>query len=280
MPLVQESGDLTVYSIASTSYLTLIKNVNYRTNLTKAETGSIKRAGKRRQNVKKSVTISTSHMSELASDSGLMASNLSISEFLIGAVDYVEYLAGGTFNGSFDTREVSGPNDAFTFPQHFGKDYAATVNLRIPLTGDPNPLRNLSAGIHDADMLDQDLSRVNFGITIDGSSILVPMDVEVLIIAFNERQEMLATFNLVGNDPKTGDYPTTPTGTTTLLEKCFNAYNTAIPFSLTTAAGTAGVNYAGDVIPGPFSFGFNDSEIIMIDFEFLSRGNFVPTNGT
>lgn len=280
MPLVQGAGDIAVYTIDTVDHRALIKNVNYRTNLTKADVGRITRPGIRRQTVKKSVEISTGHMSQLASDSGLMASNLAIGGFTIGGTSYLAYLRGGSFSGSFETRETSGVADVFTHPQHFGKDYAATVNLMIPLTGSPNALRNLSPGVYDTDLLDQDLVNVAFSITIDGSAVTVPMQIETLEIAFTERQEIAVTIQLVGNDPGTGDFPTSPTGTTTMLEKCFNAYNAPIAIVLTSASGTDGVIYSGNFIPGPFSFQFNDAEIIMLDFTWLSRGTITATLGT
>lgn len=281
MANVQGSGDLSVFTIDATSMLALIKNVSYQAQIDKGEVGSIKRPGIRRQSVKKGITITTAMMSAMSGDAGLMASNLAISAFSVGGVSYAGYLRGGSFRGSFTTREVSAVGDAYKWPQHFGKDYTAEVTLVITLTGDPNPMRNLSAGVHDADVLDQDLINVVFTITIDALTVTVPMQISSMKIDFNERQEMVCTLSLEGNDPGgSSDFPTAPTGTTTLLEKAFNLYNTALAFVLTTASGANGVAYAGNMIITDFGFNFNDAEITMIDYTFMSRGNFTATNGS
>lgn len=283
MANVQGFGDLSVFSVGGNSLLTVIKGVEYEVSPTNADTSTISRVGTRRQKVKNTAMLRTATMSTLSGDSGMVASNLAISAFTIGGVDFLSYLKGGSFSGSFTEEDTSGPADAWTWAQIFGKDYSAEVTLMIPAAGDsqtPNFARSLMDEIHDADLNDQDTTRVAFSITIDGVAITVPMIIANVKHVINEKTHQIITLSLEGNDPGTGDYPTAPTGTTSLLEKAFNAYNTALAVVLTPAAGAAGLTYAGNVIFGPFSFSFNNAEIIQIQYEFHNRGAFTATNGS
>jgi hypothetical protein len=178
-------------------------------------------------------------------------------------------------------REVSGVADPFKWPQIFGKDYRLDCTLVIPAAGDsqsPNFARAMGANLHDTDLNDQDLTRVTFTITIDGVTVTIPMQVASMTHTINQNQEQVISLSMNGVDPGTGAYPTAPTGTTSLLEKMFNAYNTVLACVLTTAAAGAGQTYSGNFIFTDFGFSFNDSEIIMIDYTLASRGTIVSAN--
>ncbi len=277
MANVQGNGDLSVFSIGGNSLLALIKNVEYELSPENADTTTILRAGKRRQKVKAGTTIRTALMSTLTGDAGLVSSNLAVGAFTIGGVDLLAYLRGGSFNGTFDVREVSGVAAAYKWPQIFGKDYTSEVTLVLPAAADsqtPNAARSFMASFHDPDLLDQDLTRVIFSITIDGTATTVPMIARTVKHQINGQQEQVFTISLEGNDPGTGAYPTAPVGTTSLLEAAFNAYNAPLAAVLTTGAALSGETYSGNVIITSFGFNFNDAEIIEISYEFASRGTF------
>ncbi len=275
MPLVQGNGDIAVYTLDGASQLGIMKGVGYTIQLDDADTTTVARAGKRRQSVKKSATITSGFMSPLSGDAALVSTNLAVSAFTVGGVDYLAYLRGGSVKGSFDVREVSGVAAPFKFPQIFGKDYSADITLILPVAGAsqvPNSARVLGVLVHDPDLTDQDLSRVTMTVTIDGTAITIPMQVMSLKHDVNGQQEQIITLSLAGNDPGTGAYPTAPTGSTSLLEKFFNAYNTALAVVLTTGAVASGETYSGNFIVTDFGFSFNDAEVIMIDYTLSSQG--------
>lgn len=275
MPNVQSFADLDVFTADAASLLAFIKGVTYSFEPENADSSAIKRGGKRRQTVKKGVTITTGTMSTLSGDASLVASNLAVSAMSLGGVSILSYLRGGSISGSFDVRETSGIADAFRWPQIFGKDYEVEMTLLLPAAGDsqvPNMVRALSPSIHDPDVLDQDLTRVTWSMTIDDVTITIPMIVESFELTIRENQEQELRLRLSGNDPGSGAYPTSPVGSGTLLTAAFNAFNVPIAFVLTTAAAGAGVSYSGNAIITRFGFSFNDAEITMIDYTFSSRG--------
>lgn len=279
MALLQGAGDLSVFTWDANSLLAILPDVSYEIDIDYGDTSVVGRPGDRQQAVKRGAVIQASIYSTLASDSGLVASNLAISAFTIGGTSYLAHVRGGSFKGSFKVRETSGVGDVFKWPQIFGKGYTAEVNLTVPLTGSPNIIRNISSALHDTDLLDQDLVRVAFSITIDGTPITVPMTIKSMKVNWQNQQEVNVTLSLEGNDPSTGDYPTAPTGTSTLLENAFNQYNTSIAMVLTTSAVVGdGTSFAFNAIITNFGFSFNDAEIIKTDYTFSSRGNVTPTN--
>lgn len=275
--IVQSTGDISVFSWDSNSLLAVFKNVKLKIAADKADTSPATMFGKRRQTVKRYAEITTGIMSPLSGDATLMASNLAVTAFSIGDTDYIDYLMSWSINGTFDTREVSGQGSAFKKPQHEGKDYSCSVTLTIPLGGTPSALRNLSAAMLDADLVDQDLDRVAVGPTIDGVPITIPMTIDDITWSGDEKTEQTVVISFSGNCPTSGDYPTAPTGTTTLLEQFFNDVNTVQAISLTTHA-TEGVNYAGNFLPGPFTIKGNDAEVNIIDLSWISQGAVTPSN--
>lgn len=276
MPNVQSFADLDVFTADASSLLANIKGVTYTFEPENADSSAIKRIGKRRQTVKKGVTVATGTMSTLTGDASLVASNLAVSAMTLGGTSILNYLRGGSISGSFDVREVSGVADPYRWPQIFGKDYEVELNLLLPAAGDSqvsNMARVLSPLIHDPDLTDQDLTRVTWSMTIDNVTITIPMIVQSYELTIRETQEQELRVRLSGCDPGSGAYPTSPTGTSTLLEAAFNAFNTPIALVLTTAAAGAGVSYSFNAIITRFGFSFNDAEITMIDYTFSSRGN-------
>lgn len=275
MPNVQSFADLSVFTLGAASLLAQIKGVQYEFSPENADTSTIKRGAKRRQTVKKGVTITTGLMSTMSGDASLVASNLAVSAMSLGGVSILSYVRGGSISGSYEVREVSGIADAYRWPQITGKDYEVELNLMLPAAGDsqvPNMVRALGPSIHDPDVLDQDLTRVTWSMTIDDVTITIPMIVESFEDTIRENQEQELRLRLSGCDPGTGAYPTSPTGTSSLLEAAFNAFNVPIAFVLTTAGAGAGVSYSGNAIVTRFGFSFNDAEITMIDYTFSSRG--------
>ncbi len=283
MANVQGFGDLQAFSIGGNSLLTVIKNVQYKWTLDKADTSTISRTGRRRQTVNKGGTITTGAMSTLASDSGMVASSLSISAFTLDGVSYLAYLRGGSVRGSFETRMVQGAADAPKWPQNFGKDYEWSIDLLIPAAADvqtANAAINLGPRLHDTDVLDQDLTRVVLSITIDGVATTMECEIDEFDHIINEKQEQEIKLRLTGNDPGTGNYPTAPTGSTSLLEKAFNASDTALAFVLTTSTAADGETYSGNAIITDFGFSFNGGEIIIIDYTFSTRGAVTAATAT
>lgn len=278
MANVQGFADLAVFTLDAGSMLTTVKNVAYTANFDKADTGAISRVGKRRQTVKKSVTLRSGIMETLAADSSMVSSNLSVTACSLGGVNILGYLRGGTFNGSFDIREVSAVSDVFKWPQIFGKDYKVDLTLLVPAAGDTQTANFLrgslisTAGLLDTDLADQDLTRQTFSITINGVTYALQLEIDSVDVTINQNEEKVIKISGSGNDPGTGAYPTTPTGTSTLLENCFNDFNTAVALVLTDAAAGSGVSMTGNFIFSSFNFSFNDSEVTMIDFEMQSRG--------
>lgn len=276
MANVQGNGDLAVFTLDGSSQLALIKGVTYNLNLSKGDTTTIARAGHRRQTVKKSSTIKTGVMSALSGDATLVATNLAVSAFALGGVSYLAYLRGCTINGTTpEKREVGGLANAFKWPQAFGKDYSIDVTLVIPAAADSqtsNFAVNMGANLHDTDLTDQDLTRLAFTITIDNVTIAMTCEVDDYTHEINGQQEQVITLKLSGNDPGTGAYPTTPTGTTSILEKAFNAYNTAVAVVLTSGAAASGETYSGNFMIPSFSIGIQDESVIMIDLDFESKG--------
>jgi hypothetical protein len=73
--------------------------------------------------------------------------------------------------------------------------------------------------------------------------------------------------------------PTAPTGTTSLLEKAFNAPGTALAIVATSRA-TNGISYSGNFVIESARVAINQADAIMTQYRFRSSGAVTATATT
>lgn len=260
---------MSVMSVDGTSVLTAISNVMIELNSDIDEGRGIAYLGKTPNTVKQSYKISTSIMSAISA--ATRVSNLDVSVFTIGGVDYLPFLRGGTISGSYEKDEAGGVANLWKYPLNTVKDYGGEVTLNLPLSTTANALRTILKAINDGATAHD----VIVAITIN--SVAISLDMHITSFKFNGEPGKLqtVTLSLAGKDDGSNAV-NSPVGTTTLLEKAINVYKTPIAFSF-TGKSTNSLNLAGDMIFSSFSFSFNDSQVISTDYEWESHGAVVAT---
>lgn len=264
----QLSGDISVFSLFASSMLAVLKNVSYSLDFDTADGSTVKQLGKVGQVLKRGGTISTTLYTTISD--GLRVAALDATVLTVGGVDHFANLKSLRFNGEFETRNTEGAADAWRYPQVVKKDYRAEVELFLPAAG-----VGLSVEAHSSDRTDVQLV---LSFTLNGVAITLPMIATKFEHVFNNGEEQLYRFTLMGKAPDNlaTAYPTAPTGTTTLLEKALNAPQTAIAFALTSHA-TEGVAYAGNAIITAFSFTIEDGQVVENDYTFATQGTITAT---
>jgi hypothetical protein len=100
-----------------------------------------------------------------------------------------------------------------------------------------------------------------FTFTLNGVQVTFP--VIITSVAHNASVGQVQTINVSfqGQDPLTGNNPSAPTGTTTILEKVLNAPQTAIPIAFTSKA-SGGVAYTGNALIQSYSVNISNSAVV------------------
>lgn len=256
--------DVSVFTIGGTDFLGSYKDAEYRVNVAEDDGKPASRAGASAQPVKRSAVLRTTAMSVISAPAKV--TNLHLDALSVGGVAMKANVRGGSFSGTMQHDEGSGDDDEWAFPNFVGKDYGANLQLAVPATFDATIEALLHAA--DADGLD-----VVFIVTLNGVAIEVPMLITDCAHLFREGAIQMLDATLAGRSPDSGNYPTAPTGTTTILEKAFNAPQTALAVALTNKAGIGlGRARTGNFLFSSFGFDFNDQAVVKTTYEFASQG--------
>lgn len=252
--------DVSVFSIGGNSLLGYFENAELTINSQDRDGSVVTRRGRSPVPTKRNASLSVPLFSGTAGD---FVSHLDVSAFTLGGVDLSDYLRGGSLNITNGFAESSAVGDLWQVPQWVSKDITATVEIDLPDAANHAVTALMDNAVSDLD--------IALSITINSVMITVPMLISTFTWSTSSTELQRVTLNLKGQDPLTGDYPTAPTGTTSLLEKALNAAGTALAVSVTEKSAN-GYNYAFNSVIESASFSWNDGELIPINYTLLSTG--------
>lgn len=267
------TADVSVFSVGSVDLLALLKNARIVANIDQVDGKPFTRLGKSAHAVKKSLEISYSNFSTVSAPQRV--TNINVTAFSYGGTDYIGTLRSGTFSGEFTHVEGSGIGDVFKSPYVTEKDYKLSAELQLVDSATANWWQN-----NADELLGGNLTGVNITVsfTINSVAITMPMSISSAELVLDEGGLQTVRIECSGRSPDSGDYPTAPTGTTSLFEKALNAPKTALAYSITNAATSAyDVNLAGNCIIKSFSIGFQDGALVMEDYSYASQGTVTPS---
>ncbi len=267
MASLQQTVDMSVFSIGGTSYLGTFRNTTFAVTNDTVEASPAVRDGMRAQVAKKGATLSTELMSVVSGS--LKVQHTDVTVLTIDGTDYLGSFTG-TLSGEITSVEGALAGVLWKSPQNTKKNYrlSGTIVVTTATGGAQGLLTDAFGTVANANM--------TVSVTINGVAITIPMTLVSCSLAFADGDIQKYAVELQGASPDTGDYPTAPTGSTSLLEKAFNAYKTALAVSLTTHA-TEGVNLAGNVKFSSFSIGIEDGALTNVQYEFVSDGAITAT---
>jgi hypothetical protein len=231
----------------------------------KVDAGLIARLGKHNQPIKTSGKLTVDLASVVSGSTRV--SHMNVTAFTIGGVSYLNVLRSFSLSGSFEHRMQAGTGEKYTKPQVTAKDYQVAINLDIEST-DSYTLMNFLGGA------DFTANAKTVSITINSVVITIPLNLNQGTINAQryELQELALSFD--GADPGAGNYPTAPTGTTTILEKALNAPTTEIAFVFQNALTgvNTGVRGSGNAVFESFSIKTQDAQLVEENYSFATYG--------
>lgn len=217
------------------------------------------------ETVKKSAMIDCTIIDNVGGSRRL--SNLDVSALTIGGTAYVASLVSGTLNiGYVQDGDVSGEADLWTWAQNIRLgDVSIEGTLKIEGSATPN-LSILAASATLADTV------VDVTLTINSVAVTMPMRISRVShsIQRDAVQELQVTLKL--RDDGDTNIPNAPTGTTSLMEKAFNAYTSALACVVTTDAVGQGITYSGNFVFNSFAVEFANASIVKYNVQLVNQG--------
>jgi hypothetical protein len=220
------------------------------------------------QLVKKSVDLKFSLVDNVSGISRV--TNLNVSALTIGGTAYVAELESGTMTIGYVSQEVDGVGDMFTYTQNIRLgDVTLSANLYCPAAAVP-AIVGLGASATASDAV------LDVTLTINGVSFTMPMFISSVGHSVERDGPQMIPVTLKLRDDGDANIPNAPTGTTTMLEKAFNAFKTALTLAFTTKA-SGGITYAGAFVFSGVTVTFANKAVVGIDFEMANQGAVTAT---
>lgn len=267
----QLSTELGTFTVASIAMKADITDVEMGLQAQEDDGRGIAWDGESPNAVKQVATFRTTAMSNYSSPTRV--ANVDISAFTLGGTNYLAYLRGGSFRGSWQmSDELGGVTDYWISKVPVIQQFGATVELSIPNGTTANAVRSIIGGMMDPTIATAISGRnVALSITINGVAITLPMFIQNGVIRLGGPNTQKVILTLSGRSDGSSTYPVAPTGTTSLLEKTINSYATPQSFTFTPKATNSSV-FTGEIVPTSFGFDFNDAAIIKTSYEWQSHG--------
>src|SRR3990167_312500 len=270
-------GDLTTATFGGASQLDYIKGARYTLKGQTDEAAALTTQGARAEVVKRSGALSFDLFSNQRGTQRI--SNLDITSVSIDGTEYETMAKGGSFRLTVPNKDASAAQDLWAWPQPLpnSRDFSASVDLMIVAgSATANALRDFGVQLASADEND---SSMVLTLVIDTTTITLPMTVENLELGIERDGLQMIKLDLKGRAPISGTYPTSPAGTTTLLEKAINAAATALAFTFTPHDDVGfGQIVTGNMVVESVDFSFNDGQIVVMNYQYAVQGQPTATN--
>lgn len=266
MPLIHDIGDISVYTLGGIDLLGVFESVTYSVEETQQEGSIMSRDGETPQGTKLAGRLDTGLMSTISAPDRV--SHLDLSGFTVGGTDYLAVLRSLKFSGSFQQRLRAGVGAWWKRPQNSKKAYKASVSLDC----DDSVLSALMIAMSSTTYADRNKT---LSFVLNGVTITLPTRMSRVEHTGQRDDLQMVTVDLVGRSPDSGSYPAAPTGTSTLLEKAFNAFQTELAFTFTSKA-ASGHSVTGNCIFNSFEFSVEDEQLVLNRYVFDTFG--APTS--
>ncbi|MBS1711404.1 MAG: hypothetical protein JSS71_06740 [Armatimonadetes bacterium] len=252
--------DVTVFSVGGASVLEDLRGATVKAETQFADVTPLILAGKSNRAVKQSVAIEGALTS--TKTGGQKVTHLDVSLLQVAGFDYRSVTEKCRFEGRITHEDGSGIGDEWAVPVAVQKDYKAQVELSV----DPSA----GAGLVSTALGSLAGKPIGFAVTINGVTVAVPMALAKFEHRIQPGSRQIWVVDLTGSALVGFSYPTSPTGSGTLLEHCFNSPGIALPIAVLAGSGQPQVS--GDFLVSRFGFQVTNAGAVESAYSFASTG--------
>lgn len=195
----------------------------------------------------------------LSGNADTRISHIDVTAFSLGGTDYLAQLAGGSLSCTITHLETKPVGGLWKYPRFKGRTFSISTKIMV----DSTVTKALEAAMLSGTLAD---SSLDFSITIGADDTALPMVIKSAKMGIERGglQEWDLTLAPQGE-------PTDPAGTTSLLQKAFNAPKATVAMVFTTHA-TEGMAYTANLLLRSFNFSWDRDTLISTKFTYATYG--------
>jgi hypothetical protein len=265
-------GDISILSIGGADQLAYFDNVTLNLTNTMGNTASVLAGGQRSTILKTEGTIDV-NLRGVSTTTSDAATHLDLTSLAFDGYTFTCF-SSVALNIAYTSQNLP----------CVGERYRLFDNTNLILTA--TIVAQVVSGMAEAFMVPfSDASALadsygNLGLVYNGVTYTIAMGIQEVSLGAERDGVQEITLKLEGRAPDSGAFPAAPTGTTGLLQKALNAYNTALTVAFQSITGTNGVNVGGDFKFASASFELADEQIVPVAYQFKSHGPLTIAQGT
>jgi hypothetical protein len=262
MALVHQIADLSVFSAGGTSLLGDIESVEYTVDETQVDGSKTSRLGKNMNGVKLEGKIRTSLLSTISGTQRV--SHLNLTAATLNSVNYLGLIRNFKFSATYEHQRRAGVGSWFMRNQVTAKHFTASFDLDC----EDSIASVLMIAAHSSTYGNREMV-----LSFTLNSVVITLPTRLKTVAFKTERDGLQVLSITveGSDPGTGNYPTAPTTSATLLTKALNDPTTEIAFDLTSKA-ASGFDVTGTMTWDTMDFEVADDGLVKTNYSWMSYG--------
>lgn len=257
------AGVLNTFSIAGGSQLEFLQNATLSITDVHEEGAPASRFGGNAQGVKRRGRLTVNLFSDSSTD--IRVSHLGLSAATLGAVNLLSpnILSRVGLQIQFEHKMNAGAGQLWEAPLVVDGRFNASLDLAMESGTVPQILVDMFSATYG------DLNKV-LDFTVSGTQVTVPFRMGEAEIPVEKDGLMRYALQLADRSARAG-VTLAPAGTTTLLQKAFNAPKTAVAFAFTPAAAD-NIAISGNMVFESFDLTIEDGKLVPSAITFLTTG--------
>lgn len=266
------TGDISIFSIDSASQLAYFDGVTINLDNADGNTAAITAKGQRASILKTSgmIDVALRGVSAVTSDS---TTHLDLTSLALGGLTFTCF-SSTSINISYAKQTVPCAGSRWKMEDNTKLILEAEIKVQCVNGTASTLLAPFGSAAALAD------SNATYSLVFNSVTYTIPVLISSAVLTAERDGVQEVTVKLKGRSPDSGNFPSAPTGTTGLLQKAMNAYNTAVAFSFQSITSTNGVAVAGNVKFDSVNFSIEDEQIVSVQYNFRNYGAWTVAAGT
>jgi len=261
------SGSISAFTVGGSSFLCEARNVSYTSDAEIVDGSCLTNLSESPQEVKRSASLQFSNLTTISN--ALRVSHLDLTGLTLDGDSFPGQIREVSITQNYASEPTAGIGASWVAPQ------VVKRGIEISIQADA-----VTDGFAQAAMVDFHSGtyanrNVTFSMVVNGLTITIPCRITGVEYSVAEASLQSMTLSLQGLAPDSGTYITSPTTSTTLLGKAFNAFTT--PVSVVFTPSVDNFSISGDFIFSSAAIRVADNELVTEDYTLSSTGTITVT---
>jgi len=272
---IRYQGEMAIVSVDATDYLGTFAAITVEYSDIVIESSPLTLMYEHEQVAASSVKFTIPIKKAHGSSSNDFSCNLDVTALTIGTHAHAAYCKSGSFDMSTTTKDTRGMGERWVKPKIVKKKIE--MSLSLMLDGITNASEAKAILMASGTLTDKNVA---VSATLDGTAYSFPGLMKAGSIKINQADLQMLDLTVGGRsyaDSPLANFPTTPTGTSSIAAKALNA-TAAVAFEFESA--TDGINLAGNAVITGLKISWGEDQLITAEYILESYGTVTTTRAT